>query len=117
MIHKKLLLGELRGTPRRSGGFGKELPECLAKQSLAGLIPGLMVPGCRDNLGSVWYLFKQNLSAFCRGSVGSQGFSWQGPEESPARRGEPVDSHRKQGMLKRIHCLFARLGLMAASPL
>lgn len=51
---------------RRSAGsgtvnhVGKELRECLAKQSLAGVIPGLIVPGTAGiNLGSVGYLLKQ----------------------------------------------------------
>lgn len=107
--------GELPGTPRRSGGSGrvnhveKELRECLAKQSQAGVIPGLVVPGCRDNLGSVGYLLKHEPGAFRRGS---QGFCWHCGEESPA----PGNSHRNQGMAKGIYCLFAQLGLMTASP-
>lgn len=88
----------------------------MAKQSLAGVIPGLIAPGCRDNLGSVGYLDKHEPGAFCRGSVGSQGFCWHGGEESPARRDESLDSHRSQGMVQRIHGLFARLGLTTASP-
>lgn len=121
MIHKRFLL---RGTPRSSGGSGGVNhvgKKRLAKQSLAGVILGLIVPGHGDNLGSAGCLFKHGpavaLLVFFprfllarRGGIACSAWRARGFPQQPGNGGEdpsPLCQARIYGSL----ALFTAAGL------